>query len=819
MNKKYIKYIICIILTGTIVYSISYYVNINYDYNYNTLYNINICKDLITTILNPGYGWFGCLLKCIGNVIFYIILSLGINYILNNIKFVFLSILAFIFSYALLKDFNNKHFYKKWKGNIIGFMIKLLECKRFLIFYLIFLILSFISRNIIRNGVLFLLEKDDILCYILVVLLSITIIIYVSNILWKVLNSLLWIFSGWLTKYASPLKDGFASYSSEINKENITAEDFYLFNQKVTNNVTIYNCIYIILIIYINQNFPSLYFMIIVCCFIILLIIIWLFSIKKNKNIVIFSPRSASYASPPGMNHTLKSAIPFNPTTFVGIIGGTLCAAQLDLDNAIESNKWKFENGKKYLKEISEDKVYTVKDTISEGKIYPMREEKARLWNIKCYEEIRNNGGSQILKIVDCYERQIRLLNTALRHLNADLEYNLKSIRVASDHKWILGKISSKNLENTKIYVLSLFAAPSDPDFTISKNNIFYPSYHINGSERYRLTGTSKNMYKADIPKNTLYDGGIVITPGRLMKDFNMIQIPRIVDAFKTDLIRKYMTVQESNIESIRERKENGPQHEGERIDSIFNNGEDMFNNNAFIKENNAFIHDNIMKNYLIPLLEKLGDGNKGSLPLMEIVKHNYSNYNTLESVWSKTSDSKYTSDHYVRGQSTYKVFFNIGKFNLSGTEDVPNLGAVQHKLTLKREDFVKTCKKDINQGESNMYGVNIVNNWMEILHMTRDEYRNEKLYNIAFLDKNYFAEFPDYSVHNPSTIYNIFNSDSQLKRFFEYIHSGASSPLNNNYIFLTFDDNKWKQFDITKAPKYNMDISFDPNSGPNDRI
>lgn len=228
-----IKYIICIILTGIIVYSISYYVNINFDYSYIYI-SINICKDLITTILNPGYGWFGCLLKCIGNVIFYVILSLGAKFILNNIKFVFLSILAFIFSYALLKDFYSKHFYKKWKGNILEFMIKLLECKRFLIFYLIFLLLSFVFRNIIRSGVLFLLEKDDILCYTLVVLLSITIIIYISNILWKVLNSLLLIFSNWIFSASRP-KDGASSCSSatEINKENITAEDFSLFNKKL----------------------------------------------------------------------------------------------------------------------------------------------------------------------------------------------------------------------------------------------------------------------------------------------------------------------------------------------------------------------------------------------------------------------------------------------------------------------------------------------------------------------------------------------------------------------------------------------------------
>lgn len=796
-----IKYIICIILTGIIVYSISYYVNINFDYSYIYI-SINICKDLITTILNPGYGWFGCLLKCIGNVIFYVILSLGAKFILNNIKFVFLSILAFIFSYALLKDFYSKHFYKKWKGNILEFMIKLLECKRFLIFYLIFLLLSFVFRNIIRSGVLFLLEKDDILCYTLVVLLSITIIIYISNILWKVLNSLLLIFSNWIFSASRP-KDGASSCSSatEINKENITAEDFSLFNKKVTNNVTIYNCVYIIFIIYINQTFPGLYFMIIVCCFIILLIIFLLFSIKKN-NLVVFSPAAQAKvkACPPGMNHTLKSAIPLNSVTIVGIIGASLSTAHIGLGDAIDSTGWRFGDGK-YDKMAAQQKVYNVNNTKFEDILHEGTRRKARMWHDNAIKEIKKCD-SQILRVVHCYEEQTRSLGEALDA--ARLEYKLKSIRVDGNKKWILGNISS-SLPNTNIYVLSLFLS-DDPEFSIRENNIYFPSYYITGPEKDRLSYISKSIYKAGISRQNTYDGGIVIMPGRPINNpLNMIQIPRITTVFRTDAIRLDMSSLQLNIDSMRERNDNGPQHEGERMDSIFNNEGGMFN----IENNNAFINYNIMNNYLIPLLEKLGDGNMGPLDLMHIVNSGYDEYHTLEfkgEINPKGENSSiYSSDHYIKGGSVYKVLFNIGEFNLSGNNRGVNLKGTEYLLTEKRQALLKACNEEVNQADLAIYGVNIVNNWMEFLKVVNIN-GNQQLFNIAFLDQNYSADFPNYTINNTSTIYNILNSDSQLKRFFEFIR--LKHVDNNQYIFLT-GDKEWNNVDITRAPRYNIGISY----------
>lgn len=64
----------------------------------------------------------------------------------------------------------------------------------------------------------------------------------------------------------------------------------------------------------------------------------------------------------------------------------------------------------------------------------------------------------------------------------------------------------------------------------------------------------------------------------------------------------------------------------------------------------------------------------------------------------------------------------------------------------------------------------------------------HQELYNIAFLDQNYSADFPNYTINKTSTIYNILNSDSQLKRFFEFIRL---KPIDNNqHLFLT-DDKK----------------------------
>jgi hypothetical protein len=223
-------------------------------------------------------------------------------------------------------------------------------------------------------------------------------------------------------------------------------------------------------------------------------------------------------------------------------------------------------------------------------------------------------------------------------------------------------------------------------------------------------------LYKANIPKQNYYDGGIVITAGRpINNSLNMIQIPRITTAFRTDAIRQCMSSLQLNIDSMRERNDNGPQHEGERMDSIFNNGEGMFNNNIFIKNNNAFVNYNIMNNYLIPLLEKLGDGNMGPLPLMHIVNSDYDEYNTLEFKGETKpkgeSSSIYISDHYIKGGSPYKVFFNIGEFNLSGNDRSTNLMGTEFLLTEKRQAFLKACNEEVNQADLTIYGVNIVNN------------------------------------------------------------------------------------------------------------
>ena len=73
----------------------------------------------------------------------------------------------------------------------------------------------------------------------------------------------------------------------------------------------------------------------------------------------------------------------------------------------------------------------------------------------------------------------------------------------------------------------------------------------------------------------------------------------------------------------------------------------------------------------------------------------------------------------------------------------------------------------------------------MEFLKMVNIE-GNQQLFNIAFLDQNYSANLPNYTINNTSTIYNILNSDSQLKRFFEFIR--LKHVDNNQYIFLTGD-------------------------------
>lgn len=193
--SRWLGLIIYIVLTGIIVYSISLFVNVNY-YDTPCIFYTTI-KIYTKWLLGINPELFSYKFKCIVDIIFYGLIFLAIN-LIQNVKFVFLSILAFIFSYALLKDFKKKHFSVLWRSSasykIINFFFLLLDNFQMLIFYLIFFFITFFFRGIVRKSINIMFvaseQQDEILCYILVILLSITFISYIANLLIKFLNSL-----------------------------------------------------------------------------------------------------------------------------------------------------------------------------------------------------------------------------------------------------------------------------------------------------------------------------------------------------------------------------------------------------------------------------------------------------------------------------------------------------------------------------------------------------------------------------------------------------------------------------------------------------
>nr|QWS06155.1 hypothetical protein [Clonostachys compactiuscula] len=729
------------------------------------------------------YSKYGGIIR--QNSIVYLSIIFYLNIYLN-FKFSVLSILSCIFSYALLKDFNDKHFKnkKKWKENIISFIVTLLSCNKFLTLYFTFFLLSYIYRSIIRKGVIFLLGKDDIFCYILVVLLSITIIIYISNILWKLLNCL------------------FSRLLSGVNRERITIEDFYLFNKKVTDNVTIYNCGYIILILYISQKFTTLYF-IVITFFLIFFIIIWV--------------NLRSLSIPTSLNiHPLKAGIPLNTNTLIGVIGATLCGSHLQLEDPdiVKARSWRFEN---------ESNVYSVIKSNT-----PIQQQDQNLQN-----QI-NTKDSQILKLVHCYENKTRELSVVL---NKNLNYELVSIRlkdftpfsVKSD--WILGYIGS-----IKTYVLTIFITDSHK-YPINKNNLYYPTYHLDSPtcimDNYNKSYNT-NMQHYTSNRDSIIRNILVITPGKMWSIgnhyLNIVEIPRPFPEYTIDPIINNIHPLQFCMDSLNENNRNEPKEfsipwgVGVSLDYVFHplrkirmdmagnydfryhSGmarETQENENVLSKIDLSKISLYLTKSYFYDLFTLLVDNNYLYGPMFQENCLNTTR-DEIDGIMENRLNNR-LNFRFTRG--IYKFDFESNKSYFKNLVDrKPNQDSTDVDLKHKRLNWFNSSNDVCN------FALHIVNNSMEFLKLTNIS-GVKILHSMAFLEKGYTINLQNYSVHNPMLIYNIFNSDLQLRKFLAHAHSHYSR--DNKFIF--FNVYSWEdiiRLSEIKINNGNYNVNIITNNG-----
>lgn len=794
--SRWLGLIICITLTGIIVYSISLFVNVNYYDTPCTFYTT--IKIYTKWLLGINPGLFSYRFKCIVDIIFYGLIFLGINFI-QNIKFVFLSILAFIFSYAFLKDFKKKHSSSLRRGKIrkiINLFFLLLENFQMLMFYLMFFFITFIFRGIIRKSINIMFgEQDKILCYILVILLSITFISYIANLLIKFLNSL------FLSRNPK-----WRELGPKIDK--ITKEDFYLFNPKVIDSITIYNCVYIIVMFYISQRFTIWYFSLITF-FLILFLIIWV-----KKNLVSF-PISKDA-------HTLRSGIPV--TTLTGVIGGAFCVSHLnDWENSGIAEARDF----KFAKEAKPDAQIYISTGNGDGKKFTyFRPHQAQAFLDKV-----NNTDSKILKLVRGYENETKRLSFIF---NIAMDYELKGLCLDDKpFKWILGYISFP-----KTYVLTLFMS-DEPKFTIDKNNIYYPTYFMDNST-INFIRHANTSYSTDMKLNRV-ENIIAITPGKMItlgNMLNIVEVPRPYVEYTIEPIIHDIPPLKSCMDFINEKNQNRacasnePQNNGKSLDYTYNpikakmittNTETpIFRLNSsvdritrdhekyFSTKDLRKISWDVINSYFLPLFLKLGDtdlypNNDNNIFLF----NSNENYDTFVSRRSPAYIQFQTGHFNSNHGKAYTCEFDANK-GLFANFKKPNLTFTQKSLDQKRLSFFDTQAKASAIFHDRKFAVHIADNYMEFLHIKSIK-GQPIICSIAFPEKCYIVNYSYFDFHHPLLIYNIFNSNFQLNKFLEYVYSNSkneNSELTLTPRFLNYDENKLKElYNVKLDKKYRVVI------------
>lgn len=192
-------------------------------------------------------------------------------FIINNINFVILNILAMVFTRAFVLNFYQKHFiFNLSNPNSKLSFIAIKACIKYLI------------KKILDN-----IEKI-ILLFLKLIILSVFIIIILRSTIFMLLmgNSDNLVSNGLILILPLPLYNYFFNLAmKKIKKEDITSDDYYIYNKFVINNINLYRITYILSINYIIHNYYYVYILTIIVFMALLSVLsgYYLLYVKPNK--------------------------------------------------------------------------------------------------------------------------------------------------------------------------------------------------------------------------------------------------------------------------------------------------------------------------------------------------------------------------------------------------------------------------------------------------------------------------------------------------------------------------------------------------------
>lgn len=192
-------------------------------------------------------------------------------FIINNINFVILNILAMVFTRAFVLNFYEKHL-----------IFNLSNPNSKLSFVAIKACIKYLIKKILDN-----IEKI-ILLFLKLIILSVFIIIILRSTIFMLLmgNNDNLVSNGLILILPLPFYNYFFNLAmKKIKKEDITSDDYYIYNKFVINNINLYRITYILSINYIIHNYYYVYILTITVFMALLSILsgYYLLYVKPNK--------------------------------------------------------------------------------------------------------------------------------------------------------------------------------------------------------------------------------------------------------------------------------------------------------------------------------------------------------------------------------------------------------------------------------------------------------------------------------------------------------------------------------------------------------
>jgi hypothetical protein len=192
-------------------------------------------------------------------------------FIINNINFVILNILAMVFTKAFLLNFYEKHF-----------IFNLSNPDSKLSFVAIKAFIKYFIKKILDN------IEMIILLFLKLIIISVFIIIILRSTIFMLLmgNNGSLMSNGLILILPLPFYNYFLNLAmKKIKKEDITSDDYYIYNKFVINNINLYRMSYILSINYIVYNHYYAYILTITVFMALLSILLgyYLLYVKPNK--------------------------------------------------------------------------------------------------------------------------------------------------------------------------------------------------------------------------------------------------------------------------------------------------------------------------------------------------------------------------------------------------------------------------------------------------------------------------------------------------------------------------------------------------------